>query len=122
MSAAPLSAYRAPVTRYGWAPWVRELGGCHGAYVIRERTNHGPVVLYVGESHSGRLRDTLQRHFQHWKGYTAGATFDRGTRGLQVAVAVTRTGAQAIARQAELISRLHPVENRNGVKDTDTPF
>ena len=122
---ARLSAYRSVLARdrRAWAPWLRELGGCHGAYVVREVTRDGPVTLYVGESHSARLRDTLQRHFQLWRGYTAGVTFDRSRRALQVAVAITRTGAQAVAKQSELISRLRPVQNRQGLpEDHATPF
>lgn len=40
--------------------WVRALKGKSGVYVIRERGE----VVYVGESHAGRLYETLTRHFQ----------------------------------------------------------
>lgn len=36
-----------------------------GVYAIIAR--RGRVVLYVGESHSGRLYDTITRHFRAWK-------------------------------------------------------
>jgi len=42
--------------------WLRNLRGSSGVYVIRDaRTSE---VLYVGESHSGRVYETLTRHFQ----------------------------------------------------------
>jgi hypothetical protein len=45
--------------------WVQALRGKSGVYVIRERDASGaPVVVYVGESHSDRLYETLTRHFQ----------------------------------------------------------
>src|SRR5450631_2471919 len=56
------------------AEWVKALKGKSGVYVIREPGFFGEV-LYCGESHTGRLNTTLLRHFQHWTGKTAGATF-----------------------------------------------
>lgn len=47
--------------------WVRVLEGHSGVYVIREHTARGPRIVYVGESHRGRLYGTLTRHFQSWK-------------------------------------------------------
>jgi hypothetical protein len=45
--------------------WVRELDGKSGVYIIREIQDDGtPVTVYVGESHAGRLYQTLTRHFQ----------------------------------------------------------
>ena len=38
----------------------RDLDGKSGVYVIRE----GSEIVYVGESHTNRLYDTLTRHFQ----------------------------------------------------------
>ncbi len=42
--------------------WVRALRGHSGVYVIRDRASG--ETLYVGESHTGRLYQTLTRHFQ----------------------------------------------------------
>jgi hypothetical protein len=60
------------------APWVKQLKGKSGVYLIREKDGFlffaGPVV-YVEESHTNRLYSTLLRHFQHWIGQTAGPTF-----------------------------------------------
>lgn len=45
--------------------WIRALDGKSGVYVIREIQRDGSAeTVYVGESHSGRLYDTLTRHFQ----------------------------------------------------------
>ncbi len=45
--------------------WLRALRGRSGVYVIRDCDLR--QVLYVGESHSGRLYETLTRHFQDWR-------------------------------------------------------
>jgi hypothetical protein len=48
-----------------YPPWVRALKGKSGVYVIRELKRDGSSqIVYVGESHSGRLYNTLTRHFQ----------------------------------------------------------
>jgi len=48
--------------------WVRALDGKSGVYIIREIQDDGtPVTVYVGESHAGRLYQTLTRHFQTWR-------------------------------------------------------
>src|SRR5262245_12003108 len=48
--------------------WIDELRGKSGVYVIREIQRDGSSeVVYVGESHSGRLYETLTRHFQAWR-------------------------------------------------------
>lgn len=44
--------------------WVRDLDGKSGVYVIRERRGESAEIVYVGESHTDRLYDTLTRHFQ----------------------------------------------------------
>jgi hypothetical protein len=108
-----LSDYR-PVwdfrrNRYG--KWIDRLAGVHGVYVIREPAiGEVPVTLYVGESHTGRLRDTLQRHFQVWNGKTAGPTFDR--LGVEVAVEIFVDPDEAVSRQNTLIRALKPIYNR----------
>lgn len=91
-----------------WPDWVRDLEGKSGVYVIRSK--NAKRVLYVGESHSGRLRKTLVRHFQAWSGKTAGVTYPRG----DVEIAVEVTGpARAVARQNALICKLAPRDNTN---------
>lgn len=86
--------------------WVRALKGKSGVYVIRSTNNK--QVLYVGESHTGRLYETLTRHFQSWSGRTAGVTYGRGS--VVVAVKVTTAG-RAVATQNGLICDLKPRDN-----------
>ena len=65
-------------------------------------------VVYVGESHTGRLDKTLMRHFQHWKGPTAGPTFPVST----VEVAIVRTPAnKALETQNAIIAEYAPKLN-----------
>ncbi|MBZ0119998.1 MAG: hypothetical protein K8H88_23620 [Sandaracinaceae bacterium] len=91
-----------------FAPWVRELEGKSGAYAIRDAGDK--EILYVGESHTGRLRGTLTRHFQAWTGYQAGTLYSRHA----VEVALFALGAPArevIDAQATLIRELGPRDN-----------
>jgi hypothetical protein len=58
-------SYR-PIGRSGepYPAWVRALRGKSGVYVIRERQRDGSSpIVYVGESHTSRLYQTLTRHF-----------------------------------------------------------
>ena len=87
-----------------------------GVYAMLDRRSR--AVLYVGESHSGRLYDTITRHFRKWKqrsdrpwGQTGGVTFDR-TR-VPLAVVIT-SDADAIAVQFAEIQRLEPKLNQVG--------
>jgi len=115
--------------------WVRQLRGLSGSYVIAEQqpgSRDAPIV-YVGESHSGRLYETLTRHFQQWRrrkkwwaqhfggGETPGVTYDRA----RCLVAVVATPAErAVEMQAILIEALHPRDNVIGqVEDLEpVPF
>ena len=102
--------YRPVKERGEVLPWVKELKGKSGAYIIKERGLLGSVV-YVGESHTGRLKPTLLRHFQRWKGPTSGPTFDAG----KIEVAVIRTpAARAVATQDALILEFEPKHNTVG--------
>jgi hypothetical protein len=121
--------YRA-VGRSGepYPDWVRGLKGKSGVYIIRE----GREVVYVGESHTDRLYDTLTRHFQTWRrwkgfwkgqyaeGHDPGLTYDRAK--VEVAVRVT-SAAQALHEEARLIARLRPRDNLLGQPELDeVPF
>jgi excinuclease UvrABC nuclease subunit len=89
------------------AEWVKALKNKSGVYVVREPGFFGGV-LYVGESHSGRLYSTLLRHFQRWSGPTAGPTFLVS----KVEVAVIRTPAgKAIELQNAVIAEYRPKLN-----------
>ena len=108
---APALEFRIVVDEYDptqYAPWVRALGKENGAYVIRDLESH--EILYVGESHSNRLRSTLTRHFQSWSGYQAGTLYSR----YRVEVALYQvggTGREAIDAQEALIRELAPRDN-----------
>jgi len=102
--------------------WVRELRGKSGAYVIKAVGLFGSTIVYVGESHTGRLYETMTRHFQSWRrdrawfrGIFVASENDPGTRydreACQVAVRVTKTGGAAIEQQARLIRKLEPRDN-----------
>lgn len=96
-----------------YAPWVKGLAKQNGVYVVRHPAAGDDMpaeTLYVGESHTNQLRETLQRHFQIWNGDTAGPTFDRHL--VEVAVELCASGEEAVARQNELILALQPVLNR----------
>lgn len=77
-----------------------------GAYVIRDRSTG--AVFYVGESHTGRLKKTVLRHFQFWTGPTAGPTYNRNR--VEIALRVTPP-ASAVSAQDNLICRLSPRDN-----------
>lgn len=98
--------YAAPYQSGEPAPWISALGAQSGAYVIRKASTR--ETLYVGESHTGRLRKTLLRHFQKWTGKTAGPTYKPDT--VEVALRITPPGS-AVAAQDNLICRLGPRDN-----------
>lgn len=103
--------------------WVRVLDGKAGVYVIREYDANGtPEIVYVGSS-TGRLYDTLTRHFQVWRrykgfwkgqfaeGHDPGLTYDRHR--VDVAVRVTSPD-DALDEEKRLIQRLRPRDNLIG--------
>lgn len=116
-----LSPFRPIRTEKGYAPWLAEAAGAHGVYVIRQRARKGrrAIVLYVGESHTHRLRETLQRHFQQWTGKTAGPTFDAADT--EVAMEIFLEGNDAIRRQNRLIRKLSPIHNVVVPDEADDP-
>ncbi|HJL20438.1 MAG TPA: hypothetical protein RMH99_32525 [Sandaracinaceae bacterium LLY-WYZ-13_1] len=67
-----------------YAPWVRDLQYRCGVYVIRDADTR--EILYVSESHTGRLYATPTRHFQQ-DGYTAPTTGRRDVRDQEAAFA-----------------------------------
>jgi hypothetical protein len=113
--------------------WVRALAGKSGVYVIREVADDGSKeVVYVGESHTDRLYNTLTRHFQNWRrwkaywrgqygeGHDPGLTYDRSR--VEVATRVT-SPADALDEEARLISRLKPRDNILGQpEEENVPF
>jgi hypothetical protein len=78
-------SYR-PIGASGRYPdWVRALRGKSGVYLIRERQRDGTnPVVYIGESHAGRLYQTLTRHFQTWRRHKKFWSGGDGTRSFGV--------------------------------------
>lgn len=86
-----------------------------GCYAIIDA--HTREVLYAGESHTGRLYDTITRHFRSWRravsygrpSGSGGTTYDR----TRVLVSYTITPAsEAQDRQYAEIQRLNPRDNQ----------
>lgn len=95
---------------------VRRLRHRHGIYVFRDaRTRE---ILYVGESHSARLYQTMTRHLQAWndaRGHWGNphkwhVAFRR--EDVEVAYRAYKRGASAVAAQNNLIRRYLPPMNR----------
>jgi hypothetical protein len=101
-----LSTYRALGAPGGDFPdWVRALRGRSGVYAIRDRQSG--AVLYVGESHTDRLYETMTRHVQRW-GLEEAHTYQRG----RVEVAVRLSDAsEAQELQRAYICELQPRDN-----------
>lgn len=100
-----------------WPSWVRDLASRSGVYLIKSKRSRR--VVYVGESHTGKLYGTLTRHFQRWKGQTAGHTFNRSG----VLVAVLTSGPRAAQRlQSKLIEKHQPDYNLYLKGGEDVPF
>jgi excinuclease UvrABC nuclease subunit len=106
-------------------PLLAQLRGvkASGVYAIADRSGR---VLYVGESHSGRLYDTITRHFRAWAidprndpaGRRRGGTmYDR--REVRVAYVVTDPSVAQAFQFAE-IDRLTPRDNQVQGKSRDT--
>lgn len=104
--------------------WLRSLDGASGVYVIRDADTR--EVLYVGESHTGRLSKTIVRHLQRWnrdKAFWAGAGFSRNDPGTRyrrgdVEVAAFKVPAsRAVRVQDSLIVELDPRDNVQGVDE-----
>lgn len=106
-----LSNFRTIRGKGDYALWLAKTAGANGVYVIRNKPRNGRkgLILYVGESHTHRLRETLQRHFQQWSGRTAGPTFD--AKKTEVAIEIFLLADDAIRRQNELIRRFRPIHN-----------
>ena len=101
---ARLSAYR-DTGSYGdpYPAWMDATRGANGVYAIRCKGE----LVYIGESHSGKLYETLTRHLQRWKLDEAHA-YRRSD--CEVAIAIT-TAAEAPPLQAHWICELQPRDN-----------
>lgn len=112
--------------------WVQDLRGRSGVYVIRERQSDGSSpIVYVGESHTDRLHETLTRHFQSWRrykgfwrgqyaeGHDPGLTYDRDA--VDAAV-VTTPADRAHEMESRFIQHLRPRDNLLGQPEEEVPF
>jgi hypothetical protein len=104
--------------------------GVSGVYAIASLET--AEVFYVGQSHSGRLRKTIARHFQAWTDEQARAVYDRH----RVQVCWARSApAEALGLEALWIEDLNPRDNDLGYSggtgggedgggggDTEPPF
>jgi hypothetical protein len=83
-------------------------GMINGVYAIRDARTK--LVLYVGESHTGRLRRTLQRHVEHW-------IDDRGPREFynrnEIEMA-WRPSSDPLRDEGDLIEHYCPRDNTKG--------
>jgi hypothetical protein len=104
-----LSRFRPLGPSGAFPPWFRALKGKSGVYVIQGNKAHTGQILYVGESHTGRLKKTLARHFQAWRGETAGPTYRRAH--VLVAVEVT-PDTKAVEIQNRKICEMQPRDNK----------
>lgn len=106
--------------------WLRELADKSGVYAIRLVGLFSREVVYVGESHSGRLLKTITRHFQawnrgntfSWQGTDPGRTYDREACEVRVQVCAP---SRAISLQNAWIKTLKPRDNILGAEDV-VPF
>ena len=116
----------------GWMQKLRKSSGVYAIRVIGMWTNK---VVYVGESHSGRLTKTIARHFAAWgrskawwsgmfSGTDPGRTYDRAE--CEVCVEVTGQdrceSLRAIALQTSWIRELHPRDNIQDASEEKIPF
>ncbi len=112
--------------------WVAELRGQSGVYVIRAPGDSGErEIVYVGSSSTGRLHETLTRHFQRWRrwkgfwrgqygeGHDPGLTYERDSA--EAAVIVT-PAADALDLESQLIATIRPRDNILGQPTTDDWF
>lgn len=109
-----------------YPPWLRDLKGQSGVYIIRAPGESGErEIAYVGSSDAGRLYDSLTRHFQSWRrrksrryypneyteNHDPGLVYPRETA--EAAVIITPSD-QARDLEYDLIDRLRPRDNLLG--------
>lgn len=92
---------------------ARMPGMISGVYAIRDAKSQ--AVLYVGESHTGRLYDTLRRHLATW--YDRGGPREFYNRAdVEIAWYETPAG-EALEHEAWLITHYCPRDNTKGFFD-----
>jgi hypothetical protein len=94
----------------GFAEWIGALRGhgLNGVYLIRDRRTR--QILYIGESHTGRLYETMTRHLYPWNGKGAGPSYRPEL--IEMAVIVAETPLDdPVADQYALIQAHQPPDN-----------
>ena len=110
--------YRPPCDANGhFADWLNALRNQSGAYVIRSRRTR--EILYIGESHTGRLAKTIKRHFYGWQDDAERVHNTYSRQRVEIAVRLTPPPA-AVGAQDNLIRRLEPRDN--GYTPVQKPF
>ncbi len=104
--------WRSPISAdgEGFADWFGGLRGegLSGVYLIRDARSR--EIVYIGESHTGRLYETLSRHLYAWNGKGAGPSYHPGY--VEIAVIVAETPLDdPVADQYALIQRHEPRDN-----------
>jgi len=102
--------------RGAYPDWLRALRGRSGAYAIREASFANDAVVYIGESHTGNLYDTITRHFQRkpfWElrftqQHDPGTVYERSACKVAVACA---SPSRALEIQDAWIRRFKPRDN-----------
>jgi len=117
------SRWRSPLGPDGrFADWMREAIGKSGVYLIRDAGTR--EVVYIGESHTGRLFKTLTRHLWNWNGQGSGPNYSQ--RRVEVCFETFSDGREAIEEQFRLIRKLKPRDNvqdgRSLIPLDDVPF
>jgi hypothetical protein len=112
--------WRSPLDSDGrhLAAWLDDMRGegLNGVYLIRDYDSR--EVLYIGESHSGRLFETMTRHLYQWNGRGSGPAYHADD--VEIAVIVAETPLDdPVADQFALIQQYDPPDN---VMDGHTLF
>ena len=106
-----------------WNPDLARYNGASGVYVLRDRTSR--EVLYVGESHTGRLYRTLLHHFHDPKGRFEALSewVHRAPERLEVLVFET-SASEALEAEQEAIAHYEPRINKAEaeISEDDIPF
>lgn len=113
-NAAGLTHFRSVGRSGKYPPWVDRIRGRSGVYAIK----HRGVLVYIGESHTDRLYETMTRHLQHWT-LPSSHSYERSE--CTVAVRTMAERDEAPALQAHFICELQPRDNEYEVCD-HVPF
>lgn len=101
--------YRSPVDAHGnYLPWLQDLAKSSGVYIIRWKATG--TIMYVGESHTGRLAKTIKRHFYDWRDNPKRKHHTYEAARVEVAIRSTPPKS-AVPAQNNLILKLEPRDN-----------